>query len=153
MRIACGFDHAGFPLKREVISVLEEGGHEVIDLGTDSTDPVDYPDVALAVGRTVIAGEADRGVLVCGSGAGVSVAASKIDGVRACTVHDTYTAHQAVEHDDINVLCMGARVIGTELAGDILRAFASARFSGEERHLRRVGKVLEIERSHGGRGE
>lgn len=149
MRIACGFDHAGFPLKQEVISVLEEAGHEVIDLGTDSTEPVDYPDVALAVGRTVTEGEADRGVLVCGSGAGVAVAASKIDGVRACTVHDTYTAHQAVEHDDINVLCMGARVIGVELAGDILRAYAAARFSGEERHVRRLGKLLDIERTHG----
>jgi ribose 5-phosphate isomerase B len=149
MRIACGFDHAGFPLKREVIAVLEDGGHEVIDLGTDSTDPVDYPDVALAVGRTVVGGEADRGVLVCGSGAGVAVAASKIDGVRACTVHDTYTAHQAVEHDDINVLCMGARVIGPELAGDILRAYSSAQFTGEERHARRLSKVLEIERTHG----
>jgi ribose 5-phosphate isomerase B len=152
VRIACGFDHAGFPLKREVISALEEAGHEVIDLGTDSIEPVDYPDFALAVGRTVTAGEADRGVLVCGSGAGVAVAASKIDGVRAATVHDTYTAHQAVEHDDINVLCMGARVIGTELAGDILRAYCSARFTGEERHVRRLGKVLEIERTHGGPG-
>ena len=152
MRIACGFDHAGFPLKQEVISVLEEGGHEVVDLGTYSTEPVDYPDVALAVGRTVTSGEADRGVLVCGSGAGVAVAASKIDGVRACTVHDTYTAHQAVEHDDINVLCMGARVIGPELAGDILRAYSSARFSGEERHVRRLGKLLEIERTHGSPG-
>ena len=149
MRIACGFDHAGFPLKQEVISVLEGAGHEVLDLGTDSTEPVDYPDVALRVGCTVADGEADRGVLVCGSGAGVAVAASKIDGVRACTVHDTYTAHQAVEHDDINVLCMGARVIGPELAGDILRAYSGARFSGEERHVRRLGKLLDIERTHG----
>ena len=149
MRIACGFDHAGFPLKPEVISVLEDAGHEVVDLGTNSTAPVDYPDVALRVGRTIVEGEADRGVLVCGSGAGVAVAASKIDGVRACTVHDTYTAHQAVEHDDINVLCMGARVIGPELAGDILRAYSAARFSGEERHVRRLGKLLDIERTHG----
>jgi ribose 5-phosphate isomerase B len=152
VRIACGFDHAGFPLKPEVISVLEDAGHEVIDLGTDSTEPVDYPDFALAVGRTVTAGEADRGVLVCGSGAGVAVAACKIDGVRAATVHDTYTAHQAVEHDDVNVLCMGSRVIGPELAGDILRAYCAARFTGEERHVRRLGKVLEIERTHGGPG-
>jgi ribose 5-phosphate isomerase B len=149
VRIACGFDHAGFPLKQEVISVLEDAGHEVVDLGTNSTEPVDYPEVALRVGRTVVDGEADRGVLVCGSGAGVAVAASKIDGVRACTVHDTYTAHQAVEHDDINVLCMGARVIGPELAGDILRAYSAARFSGEERHVRRLGQLLEIERTHG----
>jgi ribose 5-phosphate isomerase B len=149
VRIACGFDHAGFPLKREVLSVLEEAGHEVIDLGTDSTEPVDYPDYALAVGRAVTAGEADRGVLVCGSAAGVAVAAGKIDGIRASAIHDTYTAHQAVEHDDINVLCMGARVIGPELAGEILRAYSSARFSGGERHVRRLGKVLEIERTHG----
>ncbi len=149
MRIACGFDHAGFPLKGEVLSVLEEEGHEVLDLGTDSTEPVDYPDVALAVGHAVTGGEAQRGVLVCGSGAGVAVAASKIDGVRACTIHDTYTAHQGVEHDDINVLCMGARVIGPELAADILRAYVRAVYSGEERHARRLGKVAEIERTRG----
>ena len=149
MRIACGFDHAGFPLKDEVISVLEADGHEVLDLGTDSTDPVDYPDVALAVGRSVTGGEAERGVLVCGSGAGVAVAANKIDGIRASTIHDTYTAHQAVEHDDVNVLCLGARVVGPELAGDILRAYAGAAYTGEERHARRLGKVLEMERTHG----
>lgn len=150
MRIACGFDHAGFPLKDEVISVLEGEGHEVVDLGTDSTDSVDYPDVALAVGRALIGGEADRGVLVCGSGAGVAVAANKIDGIRASTIHDTYSAHQAVEHDDVNVLCLGARVVGSELAGDILRAYANAAYTGEERHARRLRKVLEIERTHGG---
>jgi len=149
VKLACGFDHAGFPLKAEVLAVLEGLGHEVLDLGTDSTEPVDYPDIALAVGRTVAAGEAERGVLVCGSGAGVAVAASKIDGVRACTIHDTYTAHQAVEHDDINVLCLGARVIGAELAADILRAYAGAVYSGEERHARRLGKVAEIERTRG----
>jgi ribose 5-phosphate isomerase B len=149
MRIACGFDHAGFLLKGEVIAVLEGEGHDVLDLGTDSTDPVDYPDIALAVGRAVADGEADRGVLVCGSGAGVAVAATKIDGVRASTVHDTYTAHQAVEHDDINVLCMGARVIGPELAGDILRAYSAASYTGEERHARRLEKVMDIERTRG----
>ena len=149
MRIACGFDHAGFPLKDEVISVLEAQGHEVLDLGTHSTDPVDYPDVALAVGRALTGGEAERGVLVCGSGAGVAVAANKIDGIRASTIHDTYTAHQAVEHDDVNVLCLGARVVGPELAGDILRAYAGAAYTGDERHARRLGKVLEIERTHG----
>ena len=149
MKIACGFDHAGFPLKQEVIAVLEEEGHEVLDLGTDSTEPVDYPDVALAVGRAVVGGQAERGVVVCGSGAGVAVAACKIDGIRASTIHDTYSAHQAVEHDDVNVLCMGARVIGAELAGDILRAYAGAAYTGEERHARRLGKVAEIERTHG----
>ena len=149
MKLACGFDHAGFPLKAEVLSVLEGLGHEVLDLGTDSTEPVDYPDVALAVGRAVTGGQAERGVLVCGSGAGVAVAANKIDGVRASTIHDTYTAHQGVEHDDINVLCLGARVIGAELAADILRAYAGAAYTGEERHARRLGKVAEIERTRG----
>ena len=149
MKLACGFDHAGFPLKAEVLSVLECLGHEVLDLGTDSTEPVDYPDVALAVGRAVTSGQAERGVLVCGSGAGVAVAANKIDGVRASTIHDTYTAHQGVEHDDINVLCLGARVIGAELAADILRAYAGAAYTGEERHARRLGKVAEIERTRG----
>jgi ribose 5-phosphate isomerase B len=149
VRLACGFDHAGFPLKADVLSVLEGLGHEVLDLGTDSTEPVDYPDVALAVGRAVTGGQAERGVLVCGSGAGVAVAANKIDGVRASTIHDTYTAHQGVEHDDINVLCLGARVVGPELAADILRAYAGAAYTGEERHARRLGKVAEIERTRG----
>jgi ribose 5-phosphate isomerase B len=149
VKLACGFDHAGFPLKADVLSVLEGMGHEVLDLGTDSTEPVDYPDVALAVGRAVTGGQAERGVLVCGSGAGVAVAANKIDGVRASTIHDTYTAHQGVEHDDINVLCLGARVVGPELAADILRAYAGAAYTGEERHARRLGKVAEIERTRG----
>lgn len=146
MRIACGFDHAGFPLKEEVLDTLREAGHEPVDLGTWSTDPVDYPDVALAVGRALIEGSAERGVLVCGSGAGVSVVASKLPGIRAATVHDTYTAHQAVEHDDLNVLCLGARVVGPELAADVLRAFARAEFSGAERHRRRLAKLEAIER-------
>jgi ribose 5-phosphate isomerase B len=146
MRIACGFDHAGFPLKETVLDVLREGGHEVLDLGTDSTELVDYPDVAVDVGEAVRGGRAERGVIVCGSGAGVAVAATKMVGIRAATVTDTYTAHQAVEHDDVNVLCLGARVTGPALAGDILRAFAAASFSAEERHRRRVTKVNEIER-------
>ncbi len=146
MTIACGFDHAGFPLKQRVIAVLEDAGHRVIDLGTDSTEPVDYPDKALAVARAVGAGEAERGVIVCGSGAGVSVAASKLPGIRAATVHDTYTAHQAVEHDDLNVLCLGGRVVGEELAAEIVRAFAGACFSAEERHRRRLAKVAALER-------
>jgi ribose 5-phosphate isomerase B len=146
MRIACGFDHAGFPLKAMVLEVLRSGGHEVLDLGTDSTEPVDYPDIAVRVGEAVRGGRADRGVLVCGSGAGVAVAATKMVGIRAATVHDTYTAHQAVEHDDVNVLCMGARVVGPALAGDILRAYGAASFTGAERHRRRLEKVKEIER-------
>ena len=146
MTIACGFDHAGFPLKQRVIAVLEDAGHRVIDLGTDSTQPVDYPDKALAVARAVGAGEAERGVIVCGSGAGVSVAASKLPGIRAATVHDTYTAHQAVEHDDLNVLCLGARVVGSALAAEIVLAYAAAAFSGEDRHRRRLGKIDAIER-------
>jgi len=146
VRIACGFDHAGVPLRGEALAVLADAGHEVLDLGTDSLEPVDYPDVALDVARAVLSGSAERGVLVCGSGAGVAVAASKVPGIRAATCHDTYTAHQAVEHDDVNVLCLGARVVGPELAADILRAFAAAVYSGEERHERRLAKVAAIER-------
>ena len=146
MKIACGFDHAGFPLKEMVIAALQEGGHDVLDLGTDSEEPVDYPDVAIRVGEAVRDGRAQRGVLVCGSGAGVAVAATKMAGIRAATVSETYTAHQCVEHDDVNVLCLGARVIGPELAADILRAFAAASFTGEERHRRRLDKVNAIER-------
>ena len=146
MKIACGFDHAGFPLKQAVLDVLRGAGHEVLDLGTDSAEPVDYPDIAVQVGEALRDGRAERGVLVCGSGAGVAVAATKMVGIRAATVTDTYTAHQAVEHDDINVLCLGARVIGSALAADILRAFAAASFTGEDRHVRRLEKVRAIER-------
>jgi ribose 5-phosphate isomerase B len=146
MKIACGFDHAGFPLKEVVFDALRGDGHEVLDLGTDSTEPVDYPDVAVDVGTAVRDGRAERGVLVCGSGAGVAVAATKMVGIRAATVTDTYTAHQAVEHDDVNVLCLGARVTGPALAADILRAYAAASFTAEERHVRRLEKVRAIER-------
>jgi ribose 5-phosphate isomerase B len=146
MRIACGFDHAGFPLKEMVLQTLRSDGHEVLDLGTNSPEPVDYPDIAVRVGDAVRDGRAERGVLVCGSGAGVAVAATKMAGIRAATVEDTYTAHQCVEHDDVNVLCMGARVTGPALAGELLRAFAAASFTGEERHRRRLEKVKEIER-------
>jgi ribose 5-phosphate isomerase B len=146
MKIACGFDHAGYPLKEAVLDVLRAEGHEVLDLGTDSDEPVDYPDVAVSVGEAVRDGRAERGVLVCGSGAGVAVAATKMIGIRAATVNDTYTAHQAVEHDDVNVLCLGARVVGPALAADILRAYAGASFAGEERHRRRLEKVNAIER-------
>jgi ribose 5-phosphate isomerase B len=150
MIVACGFDHAGVPLRARLISLIRDEGHEVLDLGTDRSEPpIDYPDKALAVGRAVVEGRAERGVIVCGSGAGVSVAACKIDGIRAATVHDTYTAHQAVEHDDLNVICLGGRVVGTELAAEIITAFLGARFSGEERHVRRLAKVAEIQRTGG----
>jgi ribose 5-phosphate isomerase B len=141
MRIACGFDHAGVPLRDAVVAALERDGHTVLDAGTWD----DYPYAAVAVAHQ-LDGEAERAVLVCGSGAGVSVAASKLPGVRAATVHDGYTAHQGVEHDDLNVLCLGARVIGPELAGDLVRAFAGARFSGAERHVRRLGQIGALER-------
>ena len=148
MKIACAFDHAGFPLKGLVIGTLEELGHEVTDLGTNSTDPVDYPDIALAGSRTVLDGTVERAVIVCGSGAGVAVAACKVPGIRAACAHDTYTAHQCVEHDDCNVLCLGARVIGPALAADVIRSFVAAQFTGEERHVRRIGKIEAIEREY-----
>jgi ribose 5-phosphate isomerase B len=149
MRIACGFDHAGVPLRDRILAEVTGAGHEVLDLGTDTTDPIDYPVKALEVGRAVVSGAADRGIIVCGSGAGVSVAACKIRGVRASTIHDTYTAHQAVEHDAVNVLCMGGRVIGVEVAAEIARAFMAAVVSDEERHVRRRAEVEEIERTGG----
>jgi len=137
VKIAVGFDHAGVPLRDAVIDTLLEAGHEVIDCGAKN----DYPDIVLPVCRAVVEGEAERGVLCCGSGAGVGVAACKIEGISAQTIHDTYTAHQAVEHDKVNVLCMGARVIGSEMAAEIVRTWAAAEFSGAERHLRRLAKV------------
>jgi ribose 5-phosphate isomerase B len=149
MIVACGFDHAGVPLRERLLAVVADSGHEVLDLGTDTTDPVDYPDKALEVGRAVVAGEADRGILVCGSGAGVSVAAGKIKGVYASTIHDTYTARQGVEHDGMNVLCMGARIIGAALAAEIVQAFLRAEVSNDERHVSRRAKVLQIERAAG----
>jgi ribose 5-phosphate isomerase B len=149
MIVACGFDHAGFPLRERLMGVISGAGHEIIDLGTDRPDPIDYPDKALEVGRAVVSGQAERGILVCGSGAGVSIAACKIHGVYAATIHDTYTAHQGVEHDGLNMLCMGARVIGTELAAEIVTAFLGAQVSDEERHVRRREKVAEIELTGG----
>jgi ribose 5-phosphate isomerase B len=146
MRIACAFDHAGFPLKRLVVDTLEALGHETVDLGTDSTEPVDYPDKARDAARAILDGRAERAVVVCGSGAGVAVAACKVPGIRAACAHDTYTAHQCVEHDDCNVLCLGARVVGPALAGDIIRAYLHAEFTGEERHERRLAKIDGIER-------
>lgn len=149
MIVACGFDHAGYVLRSRLLPLIEADGHEVLDLGTDSPVPIDYPDKALEVGRAVVSGRAERGIIVCGSGAGVSVAACKIDGVRAATIHDTYTAHQAVEHDGVNVLCLGGRVIGIEVAAEIVTAFLRAEISDEERHVRRRAEVQQIERTHG----
>ena len=145
MRIALGADHAGVDMKRGLAAALGSAGHDVLDLGTHSDAPVDYPDSADVVATALRDGRAERGILVCGSGAGVSIAASKFPGIRAAVCHDCYTAHQAVEHDDMNVLCLGARVIGTALAWDIVTAFVSARFSGEDRHARRLAKIHDIE--------
>ncbi len=150
MRIACAFDHAGFLLKPVVLETLTAAGHEPIDLGTWSTDPVDYPDTARSAGEAVLAGDAERAVVVCGSGAGVAVAACKIPGIRAACAHDTYTAHQSVEHDDVNVLCLGARVIGPAYAAEVIDAFNGAQFSGAERHKRRVAQIGAIEAEFSG---
>jgi len=147
LRVSLGTDHAGFYLKEELATRLEKAGHEVIDVGAFDAEPSDYPDSAAAVARAVVSGDVERGIVVCGSGAGASIAAGKITGIRAATVHDVYTAHQAVEHDGLNVLSLGARVVGPELAWDITEAFLSAEFSGEERHLRRLAKVEELDRN------
>ncbi len=145
MRLAIGADHAGFDMKRDIAGYLAQQGHEVTDLGTFTTASVDYPDIASAVAMAIRNGQADRGILICGSGAGASVAASKFPGVRAAVCHDTYTARQAVEHDDLNILCLGSRVIGPALARTLVDAFLTATFSNEERHLRRLGKIDAIE--------
>jgi ribose 5-phosphate isomerase B len=145
MRVAIAADHAGFELKRDLAGHIAQQGHDVTDLGTHSTAPVDYPDMAEAVATAVRNGQADRGLLVCGSGAGVSVAASKFPGIRAAVCHDSYTARQAVEHDDVNVLCLGARVVGPALARILVDTFLAAGFSGEERHMRRLAKIDSIE--------
>ena len=145
MRVAIGADHAGFQLKEDLAKLLADQGYAMLDMGTHSEAPVDYPDYAAAVGRAVREGRADRGVLVCGSGAGAAIAANKIKGVRAALAHDTYTAHQAVEHDDANVIALGSRVIGEALAEEITTAFLLARFTGEDRHVRRLNKVKAIE--------
>jgi len=147
MRIAVAADHRGFPHKAPLIRALAEDGHETLDLGTASTEPVDYPDSARAVGAAIREGRADLGVLICGSGAGVSIAANKLRGVRAALCHDLFTARQAREDDDANVLCLGARVVGVDLAIALARAFVRARFSGAPRHARRLAKVLELESS------
>lgn len=147
MKIAIGADHGGFPLNERVIEELRAAGHEIEDFGThDGTKADDYPDYALAVGGAIQGGRAEIGIIICGSGVGACVAANKLRGVRAALCGDTYSAHQSREHDDCNVLCLGARVVGVELAMEIVRAFVAARFTGEERHRRRLAKVDEIER-------
>lgn len=147
MRIAVAFDHAGFTLKHVVMDELSISGHEILDLGTDSPLPVDYPDFAEKLGRAIQEGDAKRGILVCGSGVGACIAVNKMKGIYAGLCHDTYSAHQGVEHDDMNVLCLGARIIGPELAREIIRAFLGATFSGEERHVRRVDKIRRLEQT------
>jgi ribose 5-phosphate isomerase B len=146
MRVAIGADHAGFHLKEVLVNSLKDLGHDVLDVGTHGEDPVDYPDIARAVGTDVLEGRVERGIVICGSGVGASVAANKMAGIRAGLCHDTYSAHQGVEHDDINVLVLGARVIGPELARQLVTAFIGARFSGAARHERRLAKVRDLER-------
>jgi RpiB/LacA/LacB family sugar-phosphate isomerase len=145
MKIVVGSDHAGFPLKREVAEALRSQGHEILDVGAFSMEPSDYPDFAEAVAKAVQDGRAERGVLLCGSGVGASVAANKVPRIRAAVCHDTYSAHQGVEHDDMNVLVLGARIVGSALAHELVHAYLQARFSGEERHVRRLGKITAIE--------
>ncbi len=145
MRVAVAADHAGWELKQHVLGFVRDLGHEASDLGTHSPDPVDYPDTAEAIGRAIVEGRAERGVLVCGSGVGAVVAANKMPGIRAGLCHDGYSAHQGVEHDDMNVLVMGGLVVGRELARELVRLFLEARFDGEERHRRRLDKIRALE--------
>lgn len=145
MRIAIAADHAGYELKTQLIPWLAENGHDVRDLGTNSTAPVDYPDYAEAAALAVIRGDAERGILICGSGVGASVAANKVPGIRAAVCHDTYSAHQGVEHDNMNIIVFGSRVIAIELAKDLLTAYLGAQFTHAERHVRRLGKVSVME--------
>ena len=146
MRIVVGADHRGYELKDQIAAALKKAGHEVLDVGTHNADSVDYPDYARAIGEALTDGRAERGVLVCGSGVGASIAANKIRGVRAAICHDTYSARQGVEHDDMNVLCLGAGVIDSKLALELVQAYLDARLSGEERYRRRLEKVAEMER-------
>ena len=148
MRIVIGADHAGFDLKQVLADYLRRGDHEVIDAGTNSAAPVDYPDYAEALSKVLIAGRAERGVLICGSGVGASVSANKIPGVRAGLCHDTYSARQGVEHDQMNVLVLGARVVGVELARELVDHFLAAKFRGEERHCRRIEKIKKLEQRY-----
>ena len=152
MRIVVGGDHRGYQLKDQIAQHLRDAGHEVLDVGTHSSESVDYPDLAVAVGRPIQNGEAQRGVLVCGSGVGAVIAANKLTGIRAGLCHDTYSAHQGVEHDDMNMLCLGSRVVGDELAVEIVDSFIGAQFAGGERYQRRLDKVAELERGEGVKG-
>jgi ribose 5-phosphate isomerase B len=145
MKIALACDHAGFPLKAPIREVVQSCGHEIIDLGTNSTDPVDYPDYAERIGKAIQSETVDRGILICGSGVGAAVAANKMRGVRAGVCHDTYSARQSVEHDDVNVLALGARVVGPELAKELVRSYLDAEFTHEARHERRLKKVFALE--------
>jgi RpiB/LacA/LacB family sugar-phosphate isomerase len=148
MRVAVGSDHAGYHLKEELKDFIA-AEYEIVDVGTHNTDPSDYPDFAEALARAIVEKRADRGILICGSGVGASIASNKVPGVRAGLCHDTYSAHQCVEHDDVNVLVMGARIIGVELAREIVASFLNAQYTAEERHVRRVGKILDIEKRYG----
>jgi ribose 5-phosphate isomerase B len=145
MKIVIGSDHAGFALKNSVGDLLRSLGHQVLDVGAFNENPSDYPDFAEAVGRAVLDGRAERGVLICGSGVGASVAANKLTGIRAAVCHDTYSAHQGVEHDDMNVLVLGSRVIGVKLAEDLVKSYLGAKFTNEERHVRRIAKIRALE--------
>jgi len=148
MQIALACDHGGFTLKNSIKEYVMTSGHNVFDLGTDNTDSVDYPDYAEKLGRAITSGQAERGILICGSGVGACIAANKIKGIYAAVCHDTYSAHQGVQHDNMNVLCLGARVVGGELAKELVQAFLSAQFSSdEERHVRRVNKIYALENS------
>lgn len=146
MRIVVGADHRGYALKDALAEHLKSRGHDVIDVGTNGADPVDYPDIAVDVSKPIRSGEAERGLLICGSGVGAAIAANKIQGIRAGICHDTYSAHQGVEHDDMNVVCMGSRIIGEELAREVVDAFIGARFIEEERYRRRLDKVNALDR-------
>lgn len=149
MKIAVASDHGGFPLKAAVADVIRAGGHDVLDLGAFSAERSDYPDFAYAIGRALQTGQAERGVLLCGSGVGACIAANKMHGIRAGVCHDTYSAHQAVEHDDMNLLCLGARIIGSELAVELVRAFLGAKFLGTSPYVERLEKVKAIETAEG----
>lgn len=152
MKIVIGADHAGYRLKQDLADHLNDEGYEIIDVGTESSEPVDYPDFAELLSRVILDGEAERGILICGSGLGASIAANKIPGIRAGLVHDTYSAHQGVEHDDMNVLVLGARTTGPAVIPELVETFLEARFSDEPRHVRRVGKVKAIEERYCGAG-
>jgi ribose 5-phosphate isomerase B len=148
MRIVIGADHAGFPLKQHIAEFLKQLGHDILDVGAFNADPSDYPDFAKALGESLVAGKAERGVLICGSGVGASVAVNKITGIRAGLCHDTYSAHQGVEHDDMNVLVLGSRIIGVALAEELVAAYLHANFTHQERHERRLSKVKAIEKQY-----